>query len=36
MKEILRTMQDMKVEFNKQIESLKKTQTEMKQEMKTQ
>lgn len=35
MKEIVRTMQDMKVEFNKEIESLKKNQSEMKQEMKS-
>lgn len=34
MKGIVRTVQDMKVEFSKEIEPLKKTQSEMKQEMK--
>lgn len=35
MNEIIKSIQDLKVEFNKEIKSLKKTQTEMKYEIKT-
>ena len=34
--EVMKTIQDMKVEFNKEIKSLKKTQSEIKVEMECQ